>query len=185
MFHLTDDVLLQAEGAVKYPIPVLIFVVWRYGTLMLPDKESGYVIMLLGGLAAAGMIVIHSKGGVVHENGGLLFRVDDVRARRNGLVHHDPRGPRTVARASRRALRTGRRLSTGFDRRDFAVVRAYCSSDTGWPPCATCGIAGGGAGSSVAMREERVRARPSDFFQLAIARLPWKEHDLGYGRNMT
>lgn len=73
MFHLTDDVLLQAEGAVKYPIPVLIFVVWLYGTLMLSDRVSGYIIMLLGGLVAAGMIVVHSKGGVVHKSGGFFF----------------------------------------------------------------------------------------------------------------
>src|SRR5256885_5466423 len=73
MFHLTDDVLLQAEGAVKYPIPVVIFVVWLYGTLMLPERVPGYVIMLLGGLIGAGMIVAHSKGGVVHKNGGFFF----------------------------------------------------------------------------------------------------------------
>lgn len=73
MFHLTDDVLLQAEGAVRYPIPVLIFVVWLYGTLMLSDRVPGYVIMLLGGLAAAAMIVVHSKGGVVHKTGGFFF----------------------------------------------------------------------------------------------------------------
>ena len=73
MFHLTDDVLLQAEGAVRYPIPVVVFVLWLYGTLMLPDRTSGYIIMLLGGLIAAGMIVIHSKGGVVHKSGGFFF----------------------------------------------------------------------------------------------------------------
>jgi hypothetical protein len=73
MFHLTDDVLLQAEGAVKYLIPVVVFVVWLYGTLMLPDRVSGYIIMLLGGLIAAGMIVVHSKGGVVHKSGGFFF----------------------------------------------------------------------------------------------------------------
>jgi hypothetical protein len=73
MFHLTDDVLLQAEGAVKFPIPVVIFVVWLYGTLMLSDRVMGYIIMLLGGLVAAGMIVIHSKGGVVHKSGGFFF----------------------------------------------------------------------------------------------------------------
>lgn len=73
MFHLTDDVLLQAEGAVKYPIPVIIFAVWLYGTLMLPDRVSGYVIMLLGGLFSAGMIVIHSRSGFVHKSGGFFF----------------------------------------------------------------------------------------------------------------
>jgi hypothetical protein len=73
MFHLTDDVLLQAEGAVKYPIPVVVFVVWLYGTLMLADRVPGYVIMLLGGLVGAGMIVVHSKGGVVHKSGGFFF----------------------------------------------------------------------------------------------------------------
>lgn len=73
MFHLTDDVLLQAEGSVRYPIPVLIFVVWLYGTLMLSDRVPGYVIMLLGGLAGAAMIVIHSNGGVVHKTGGFFF----------------------------------------------------------------------------------------------------------------
>ena len=63
----------QAEGAVKFPIPVLIFVVWLYGTLMLSDRVLGHVIMLLGGLVAAGMIVIHSKGGVVPKSGGFFF----------------------------------------------------------------------------------------------------------------
>ena len=73
MCHLTDDVLLQAEGHVKYPIPVIVFVVWLYGTLMLSDRVAGYIIMLLGGLVAAGMIVVHSRGGVVHQNGGFFF----------------------------------------------------------------------------------------------------------------
>jgi hypothetical protein len=73
MFHLTDDVLLQADGAVKYPIPVVIFALWLYGTLMLSERVSGYVIMLLGGLIAAGMIVTHFRSGVVHKTGGFFF----------------------------------------------------------------------------------------------------------------
>lgn len=73
MVHMTGDVLLQAEGHVKYPIPVIVFVVWLYGTLMLPDRVAGYIIMLLGGLIAAGMIVIHSTGGVVRQSGGFYF----------------------------------------------------------------------------------------------------------------
>lgn len=73
MFHLTDDVLLQAEGHVKYYIPVVVFVVWLYGTLMLPGRVSGYIIMLLGGLISVGMIVVHSPGGVVRQSGGFFF----------------------------------------------------------------------------------------------------------------
>jgi hypothetical protein len=73
MVHLTHDVLLQAEGSVKYPIPVVIFVVWLYGTLMLSDRVSGYIIMLLGGVVAAAMIVVHSKDLVVQKSGGFLF----------------------------------------------------------------------------------------------------------------
>lgn len=73
MVHLTGDVLLQAEGHVKYPIPVVVFVVWLYGTLMLSDRVAGYIIMLLGGLIAAGMIVIHSRDFVVHQSGGFYF----------------------------------------------------------------------------------------------------------------
>src|SRR5258708_24763079 len=78
MFHLTDDVLLKAEGAVKYPIPVLVFVVWLYGTLMLSDRVSGYIITLLGGLIAADMIVLHSTGGAGPKAGGFFFVVDVV-----------------------------------------------------------------------------------------------------------
>ena len=73
IIHLTQDVMLQAEGAVKYPIPVVVFAVWLYGTLMLSDRIWGYIIMLLGGLIGAGMIIVHSKGGVVRPSGGFFF----------------------------------------------------------------------------------------------------------------
>jgi hypothetical protein len=72
-FHMTHDVIRQAEGAVTYPIPVLVFAVWLYGTLMLSDRVWGYVIMLVGGLFAAAMIVVHSKGLVVGKSGGFFF----------------------------------------------------------------------------------------------------------------
>jgi hypothetical protein len=73
MFHLTDDVLLQADGSVKFYIPVVVFALWLYGTLMLPDRVLGYVIMFFGGLVSAGMIVVHSRSGVVHKTGGFFF----------------------------------------------------------------------------------------------------------------
>jgi hypothetical protein len=73
MFHLTDDVLLQVDGSVKVFVPVLIFAVWLYATVMLSDRVLGYIIMLLFGLAAAAMIILHSTGGVVHKTGGFFF----------------------------------------------------------------------------------------------------------------
>jgi hypothetical protein len=72
--HLTQDVILQAEGHVKYPIPVVVFALWLYATLMLSDRVWGYIIMLFGGLIGAGMIVVHAKaGGVVSQSGGFSF----------------------------------------------------------------------------------------------------------------
>src|SRR6266436_4152493 len=73
MFHLTDDVLRQPEGANKWPGAVLIFVVWLCGTVMLSDRLLGYIITLLAGLFAAAMIVAHSKGLVVSKSGGFFF----------------------------------------------------------------------------------------------------------------
>ena len=73
IIHLTQDVIYKAEGAVKYPIPVAIFAVWLYGTLMLSDRIWGYIIMLLGGLIGAAMIILHSRGGVVGNSEGFFF----------------------------------------------------------------------------------------------------------------
>ena len=73
IIHLTQDVMRQAEGSVLYPIPVVIFAVWLYGTLMLSDRVWGYIIMLFGGLIGAGMIIVHAKGGVVSKSGGFFF----------------------------------------------------------------------------------------------------------------
>ena len=73
IIHLTQDVMRQAEGTNMFPIPVVVFAVWLYGTLMLSDRIWGYIIMLLGGLIGAAMIIGHSKGLVVSKSGGLFF----------------------------------------------------------------------------------------------------------------
>ena len=72
-FHLTHDTIRQVEGSVKYPIPVVVFSLWLYATLMAPDRVWGYVVMLFGGLFGAAMIVVHSKGIVVGNTGGFFF----------------------------------------------------------------------------------------------------------------
>jgi hypothetical protein len=73
IIHLTQDIMRQADGTNMIPIPVVVFAVWLYGTLMLSDRIWGYIIMLLGGLIGAGMIIIHSKGGVISNSGGFFF----------------------------------------------------------------------------------------------------------------
>jgi len=73
MIHLTQDIMRQADGTNMIPIPVVVFAVWLYGTLMLSDRIWGYIIMFLGGLIGAGMIILHSKGFVISKSGGFFF----------------------------------------------------------------------------------------------------------------
>ena len=41
---------------------MLITVVWLYGTLVLAERRSGYIIMLLGSLFSLVVPVVHMKG---------------------------------------------------------------------------------------------------------------------------
>jgi len=60
--HLAHDVVRGSDtwgrGSL---IGVLILVVWSYGTVVLTEQRSGLIIMLIGGLGAAAMPVIHSR----------------------------------------------------------------------------------------------------------------------------
>ena len=77
-FHLTDDIVRGFEqGGVSNLTAVPIFVVWLYGTLVLAERRSGYIIILLGSLLAAGIPVIHMKGagvaGEIATSGAFFF----------------------------------------------------------------------------------------------------------------
>jgi len=62
-FHLTDDIIRgMASGRVSNLFGVLILVVWLYGTLVLAERRSGYVIILLGSLLGSGIPVLHMMG---------------------------------------------------------------------------------------------------------------------------
>lgn len=63
-FHLTDDIVRGFEkgGLSNLLGGVLISVVWLCGTLLLAERRSGYIIMLLGSLLSLGVPVIHMKG---------------------------------------------------------------------------------------------------------------------------
>ena len=62
-FHLTDDIVHGWEpGTLSnlYALPILV--VWLYGTLLLPERRSGRIIMLLGSLVSLGIPAIHMSG---------------------------------------------------------------------------------------------------------------------------
>jgi hypothetical protein len=81
-FHLTDDIFrgIEPGGLSNLVGGSLIMVVWLYGALVLAERRSGYVIMLLGSLLAFGVPVLHMKGkgvgvasGIAKSSGGFRF----------------------------------------------------------------------------------------------------------------
>jgi hypothetical protein len=65
-FHLTQDTLHarvgspEAGGSTLVAVPILV--VWLYGTLVLAERRSGYVITLVGSILAMAMPVFHVIG---------------------------------------------------------------------------------------------------------------------------
>ena len=58
--HVTQDIVRGVDRwGPQSLVGVLILVVLLYGTLVLAERRSGLVIMLIGGLFAAAMPVIH------------------------------------------------------------------------------------------------------------------------------
>jgi hypothetical protein len=77
--HVTDDIVRGIEGGgLEHLGGVLILVVWLYGTLVLAERRSGRVIVLLGALLAAAVPVLHLRGAGVggefaRSSGAFLF----------------------------------------------------------------------------------------------------------------
>ncbi len=82
--HFTSDTLRarvgtpEAGGSTLIAVPILV--IWLYGTLMLAERRSGHVIMLVGSIVGLGMPILHVMGaaGVFHgtlakSNGDFLF----------------------------------------------------------------------------------------------------------------
>jgi hypothetical protein len=80
-FHLSDDIRRGFEpGGVKNISGVLMLVVWLYGTLVLAERRSGYIIILLGSILGSGVPVVHMigkglVGGRIADSGGIFFWV--------------------------------------------------------------------------------------------------------------
>jgi hypothetical protein len=64
--HLTSDTVHarvgtpEAGGSTLVAVPILV--VWLYGTLVLGERRSGHIIMLVGSLLALGVPIIHVMG---------------------------------------------------------------------------------------------------------------------------
>ena len=61
-FHLADDIDRgMSPGGLPNLIAVVICVVWLYGTLVLAERRSGYIIILVASLLLMGVPVIHAR----------------------------------------------------------------------------------------------------------------------------
>ena len=80
-FHMADDIVRGMEpGGLSSLIAVPILVVLLYGTLVLAERRSGFVIILLGSLLLLVVPIIHMKGkgvgvasGIANSSGGFFF----------------------------------------------------------------------------------------------------------------
>ena len=62
-FHLTGDILFRiAPAGLVNLLPVFIFVVQLYGTLVLGGRRAGYIIIFLGSALALVVPVVHMNG---------------------------------------------------------------------------------------------------------------------------
>jgi biotin transporter BioY len=75
--HITDDIVRGISKPEPSNTALLTLAVFIYGTLVLAERRSGYIIMLLVGLFAAGMPVIHMRGAhygeIARSTGGFFF----------------------------------------------------------------------------------------------------------------
>lgn len=79
-FHLTDDIVRGFEKGGLWNLTALpIFVVWLFGTLVLAERRSGYVIVLLGSLLGLAVPILHMMGkgvgvgGPIAKSSGAFF----------------------------------------------------------------------------------------------------------------
>ena len=75
--HVTDDIVRGISKAEPSNIALLVLTVFLYGTLVLAERRSGHVIMLLVGLFAAAMPAMHMRGvhygEIAKSTGGFFF----------------------------------------------------------------------------------------------------------------
>ena len=102
--HVTDDIVRGISKAEPSNIALLVLAVFVYGTLVLAGQRSGHVIMLLVGLFAAAMPVIHMRGAhyseIARSAGGFFFVWTLWALGGLGGAHFHPVGARIVESAT-------------------------------------------------------------------------------------
>ncbi len=75
--HITDDIVRGISKAEPSNIALAVLAVLLYGTFVLAERRSGHVIMLVVGLFAAAMPVLHMRGAhygeIAKSAGGFFF----------------------------------------------------------------------------------------------------------------
>ena len=76
--HISQDIVFGFDRAgLNHLVGVGILLVWVCGALILRERLAGPVIMLLGGVMAAGMLPLHMRNGLrpefLEKSGALLF----------------------------------------------------------------------------------------------------------------
>jgi biotin transporter BioY len=75
--HVTDDIVRGISRAEPANTALAVLAVLLYGTLVLPERRSGHLIMFLVGVLAAGMPVLHMRGAhyaeIARSSGGYFF----------------------------------------------------------------------------------------------------------------
>ena len=69
-FHLTDDMLhsgpnqtwVAQGGAVNLVVTVPVLALWLFAALVLRERRSGYILLLIGSLFALAMPILHMTG---------------------------------------------------------------------------------------------------------------------------
>lgn len=63
-FHLADDVVLGKDvlDITRLCIYLPIITAWLYATLMLTERRSGLIVVLLGSLLGLAVVAIHASG---------------------------------------------------------------------------------------------------------------------------
>ena len=77
--HVTDDIVRGVSGGgLPLLFGVVVLVGWLYGTLVLAERRSGYVIVLLGSLLGFAIPILHMAGKGIQTAGSAFFVWTDI-----------------------------------------------------------------------------------------------------------